>query len=65
MDSNVHVEATLHHDDASRKLDIRTHRYDILQHLHSQQRDHWVNLRLQVNLACLQSGPSSLTLSTQ
>ena len=54
MDLNVHAEATLHHDNSSKKLYSRTYRYEILKHLHSQQRDYWVNLRLQGKLACLQ-----------
>ena len=63
MDSNVHAEATLHHDDSSKKLDIQTYRYEILRHLHSQQRDYWVNLRLQGELSCLQRADPAVSHS--
>ena len=63
MDSNVNAEATLHHDNSSKKLDSRTYRYEILRHLHSQQCDYWVNLRLQGKLACLQCADPAVSHS--
>ena len=63
MDLNVHAEATLHHDNSSKKLDSQTYRYEILRHLHSQQCDYWVNLRLQGKLACLQCADPAVSHS--
>ena len=63
MDLNVHAEATLHHDESSKKLNSRTCRYEILQHFHSQQRNYWVNLRLQGKLACLQCADPAVSHS--
>ena len=63
MDLNVHAEATLHHDESSKKLNSRTCRYEILQHFYSQQRNYWVNLRLQGKLACLQCADPAVSHS--
>ena len=53
----------LHHDESSKKLNSRTCRYEILQNFHSQQHNHWVNLRLQGKLACLQCADPAVSHS--
>lgn len=47
-DSNVHAEAILrNHDGTNKRLSSRAYRYEIYHHFQDQQRNYWVNLRLQ------------------
>lgn len=59
MYPNVYAEVSIHHTGTSERLNSRTCRYKILQYFQAQQRDYWVNLRLQGKLACLQIQPST------
>lgn len=63
MDPNVYAEASIHHTGTSERLNSRTCRYEILQYFQAQQRDYWVNLRLQGKLACLQSADHTVSHS--